>query len=67
MMREIVPDTRVIILTAYGSIPLAVEAMKKGAYDYISKPFDNDELLITIRRALEHSRLEEEVTRLRKE
>ena len=48
------PEITVIILTAFGSIPLAVEAIKKGAYDYLSKPFDNDELLILIHRALEH-------------
>jgi DNA-binding NtrC family response regulator len=61
------PDLKVIILTAYGSIPLAVEAMKKGAYDYVTKPFDNDELLIIVRRALEHTSLTEEVLRLRQE
>ena len=61
------PEKSVIILTAYGSIPLAVEAMKKGAYDYISKPFDNDELLLVINRALEHSRLTKEVSDLRKQ
>jgi DNA-binding NtrC family response regulator len=66
-IRESDPDLKVVILTAYGSIPLAVEAMKKGAYDYITKPFDNDELLIVIRRALEHARLAEEVCRLRQE
>ena len=59
------PDISIIVLTAFGSIPLAVEAIKKGAYDYISKPFDNDELLIVIRRALEHSRLTVEITQLK--
>jgi DNA-binding NtrC family response regulator len=66
-IRERNPEVKIIILTAYGSIPLAVEAVKKGAYDYITKPFDNDELLIVIQRALEHSRLTEEVSRLRQE
>lgn len=66
-IRENNPRKTVIILTAYGSIPLAVEAMKKGAYDYISKPFDNDELLLVIHRALEHTRLTEEVSKLRKQ
>lgn len=61
------PEIKAIILTAYGSIPLAVDAVKKGAYDYIAKPFDNDELLIVVRRALEHTRLTAEVQRLRKE
>lgn len=64
-IKEKQPDKTVIILTAYGSIPLAVEATKKGAYDYLSKPFDNDELLIIIRRALEHRRLTEEVSQLK--
>ncbi len=66
-IREKYPERTVIILTAYGSIPLAVEAMKKGAYDYLSKPFDNDELLLVIKRALEHTRLTEEVSNLRKQ
>jgi len=66
-IKEKRPDMPIIILTAYGSIPLAVEAIKKGAYDYISKPFDNEELLIIIRRALEHSRLTEEISHLKKQ
>ncbi|MCU0645894.1 MAG: sigma-54 dependent transcriptional regulator, partial [bacterium] len=61
------PEITVIILTAFGSIPLAVDAVKKGAYDYLSKPFDNEELLIIIRRALEHRRLTEEVSNLKKQ
>jgi DNA-binding NtrC family response regulator len=61
------PEITVIILTAFGSIPLAVEAIKKGAYDYLSKPFDNEELLILIRRALELRRLTEEVSLLKKQ
>ena len=61
------PEITTVILTAYGSIPLAVEAIKKGAYDYISKPFDNDELLLLIGRALEHKRLANEVNQLKKQ
>lgn len=61
------PEITVIILTAFGSIPLAVDAVKKGAYDYLSKPFDNEELLLLIRRALEHRRLTEEVSNLKKQ
>jgi DNA-binding NtrC family response regulator len=66
-IKENNPEITVIILTAFGSIPLAVDAVKKGAYDYLSKPFDNEELLIIIRRALEHRRLTEEISNLKKE
>lgn len=48
------PDTGVIMLTAYGSVSTAVEAMKEGAFDYITKPFKLDELLLTVQRALEY-------------
>lgn len=61
------PDMAIIIITAYGSIKLAVEAMKKGAYNFIAKPFDNDELIIVIKRALEHSRLTEEISILKQQ
>lgn len=48
------PDVSVIMLTAYGSVETAIEAMKLGAFDYVTKPFKVDELLITIQRALEY-------------
>jgi len=51
---------KVIVLTAYGTIPSAVETMKLGAFDYLTKPFINDELLIVIERALLHDRMEKE-------
>jgi len=63
----IFPETTVIVITAHASIPLAVEATKKGAYDYIAKPFDNEELLITIRRALLHTQLTEEISQLKQQ
>ncbi|MBI2933610.1 MAG: sigma-54-dependent Fis family transcriptional regulator, partial [Planctomycetes bacterium] len=47
------PETTVIIITAYSSVDTAVEAMKLGAYDYITKPFNLDELAISVRRAIE--------------
>jgi DNA-binding NtrC family response regulator len=50
--REHLPDVPVLIVTGYGTVKSAVEAMQKGAYDYISKPVDNDELRIVIARAL---------------
>ncbi len=57
----------VLVMTAYGSLELAVEAMKAGAYDYIPKPFGADEVLLTVRKAEERERLREEVGRLRSE
>lgn len=59
------PDMPVIILTGFGSIENAVEAMKKGAYSYLTKPFDGQELLLQIGRALENRRLTIENRRLR--
>jgi two-component system response regulator AtoC len=57
----------VIVMTAYGSTELAIEAMKKGAYDYIPKPFSADQMVLTIRKAQERELLRQEVTRLREE
>ena len=62
--KEIKPDLPVIMMTAYGTIEMAVEAMKKQAYDYITKPFQNEELKLTIRKALENYRLLRENQRL---
>ncbi len=56
-----------IVMTAHGSIQSAVAAIRQGAYDYITKPFDNDELLLTLRRALEYERMRAEVRELRHE
>jgi two-component system response regulator GlrR len=64
-LRDIDPDLPVIILTAYGTIESAVEAMKEGAYSYLTKPFDYRELLVQIRNGIEKSRLSREVKRLR--
>jgi two-component system, NtrC family, response regulator GlrR len=61
---QIRTDMPVVILTAHGSIESAVEAMKKGAYSYLTKPFDAQELLLQIRIALENRRLTSEVRRL---
>ena len=54
------PDTTVIMITAFGSIETAIEAIREGAFDYISKPFKLDEIKFTIRRALEQRRLIQE-------
>jgi two-component system response regulator GlrR len=61
----ITPEMPVIILTAYGSIESAVEAMKRGAYNYLTKPFDHRDLLFQIERALENRRLTSEIKRLK--
>src|SRR5690554_5911312 len=61
------PETPVILLTAYGAVDTAIEAMKGGAFDYLTKPFKVDELLITVRRALEYRRLVSERDHLRQE
>ncbi|MDP1822980.1 MAG: sigma-54 dependent transcriptional regulator [Archangium sp.] len=63
--RGLSPPPEVIIITAYGTPASAVQAMRQGAYDYISKPFDNDELVLLVDRALEKSRLTEENRQLR--
>lgn len=60
-------DSQVIVMTAFGTIKDAVEAMKLGAFDYITKPFALDEFLLLIERALEVKRLREENIRLRKD
>jgi DNA-binding NtrC family response regulator len=60
MMRRISvmsPDVMVLVITAHGSIETAVEAMKLGAYDYITKPFNREELLLTVAKGLEHTAL----------
>ena len=59
-------DLTVVMMTAFGSIETAVEAMKSGAYDFITKPFDHDALVIRLEKALERSRLLRENERLRK-
>jgi two-component system response regulator AtoC len=57
----------VIVMTAYGSIELAIDAMKRGAYDYLPKPFGPDQLVLTLKKAEERESLRREVTRLREE
>lgn len=63
-IHSINPEMPVIILTAHGSIESAVEAMKKGAYSYLTKPFDHRELLLQMERALENRKLTSEIKRL---
>ena len=66
-IKELNPDIVVIIMTAFGSIDQAVQAVKEGAYDYINKPFKIDEMLLTIEKALDERRLRHEVSSLRQE
>ena len=61
------PGLPVILLTAHGTVPSAVAAMREGAFDYVTKPFDNDELRAIVARALELTRLERENRWLRQE
>lgn len=65
-LREAHIEVIVILMSAYGSVDLALEAMRKGAYDYISKPFKTDEVVLTLRKAAERERLRREVVRLRR-
>jgi two-component system response regulator HydG len=60
------PEMTVILMTAYASVETAVRAMKAGAYDYIVKPFDPDDLSLLVRRAAEHRSLRAENVRLKK-
>jgi len=65
-IKDFNPAIPVTIMTAYSSVDTAVEALKKGAYDYLTKPLDFDKLRLTLERAMEHTRLKEE-NRLLKE
>ena len=66
-IKQYSPDTTVIIMTAHGSIDTAVVAIKKGAYDYLQKPFDFEELKLFTRKVFEHHQLVHEMAELREE
>ncbi|HXZ44338.1 MAG TPA: response regulator, partial [archaeon] len=66
-VRKVDPNIQVVILTAFGTIEMAVEAMKAGAFHYISKPFNRDELKLTLKKALQLKELERENVTLRQE
>lgn len=55
--RKTMPETPVVLLTAFGSVDTAIQAMKQGAFDYITKPINLEELVLTMKRAVEHCRL----------
>jgi two-component system response regulator AtoC len=63
--RKALENSTVIMMSAYGSVDMALEAMKKGAYDFISKPFKTDEVLLTLRKAEEREQLKLENKQLR--
>jgi len=68
LLRQIMqldPQLPVVLMTAYASIDTAVEAMKIGAFDYVQKPFEGDQLIVSVRRAVEHGRLRHENELLR--
>jgi two-component system response regulator HydG len=60
------PDVPVVVITAFGSLDTAVAAIRAGAYDFITKPFEMDVLRLTLNRAVQHHRLRDEVKRLRR-
>src|SRR3989339_324503 len=66
-LRAIDPNLLVIVITGYATVESAVEAMKKGAYDFIPKPFTPDQLRIVVKRALERRSLQKEADFLRRE
>ena len=65
-VREVAPDTVVIIMTAYGTVDYAVRALKHGAYDFVKKPFDPDDLARLVEKALEHRGLVVENVQLKR-
>lgn len=60
-------DIPALVITAHGTSNNAIDAIQLGAYDFVTKPFDLDDVIVTIRRALEHSSLQREVTQLRQQ
>jgi len=65
-LERVVPEVTVVVLTAFGSIESAVEMIKLGAYDYLRKPFDKEDLLLRVEKAAERRRLSREVRELRR-
>lgn len=66
IQEEISNGLVVIIITAYGEITMAVQAMKNGAYDYIEKPFENEVLLVTVKHGLSNQQIKKELNHLRR-
>jgi len=66
-VKKIAPDTIVVVITAFGTTESAVEAMKQGAYDYIQKPFQMDDIRLVVKNALEKQRLRKDVSILKEQ
>ncbi|TVM03655.1 MAG: sigma-54-dependent Fis family transcriptional regulator [Candidatus Brocadia sp. WS118] len=66
-IKRINPSTEVVVMTAYGTIDGAIQAMRRGAYDYVTKPFQLSDILSVVERALEKKRLSDKVISLQKE
>lgn len=64
-LRQLDPDVRVVMISGHATVATAVQAVKRGAFDFLEKPLDSDRLLVTVQRAMEHRRLEGENARLR--
>ncbi len=67
IVKNLDPTLPIIVITAYGTIETAEEAIQKGAYDFITKPFRKETILITIKRALEWKRMQGELAALKKQ
>ena len=65
--KDIAPDSVIILMTGFGSIELAIQALRAGAYDYLSKPFEVEELILTFKKIEEREKLKAEVSELRSE
>ncbi|MEE9271524.1 MAG: sigma-54 dependent transcriptional regulator [Candidatus Krumholzibacteria bacterium] len=66
-IKEMFPEIGVVMITAFGDIEVAVEAMKQGAYDFVSKPINLEQLLMVIKKGLESKRLQREVLQLKRQ
>ena len=64
-IKRICPNQTVIFVTAFGTISMAVDAVRKGAYDFIEKPFNNNNLILTVKRAIERHRMKGEINTLK--
>jgi len=66
IVKQDIPDLTVVMMTAYGKVEMAVEAMKQGAHDFITKPFEHEALIVRLKKALERGALIRENTRLQR-